>query len=257
MRNEIFSRINQNKIQYYAELKNRQSTMKIEKTHSTEEVKVRRINRINKSGIALAKSSKFIQQQLSVLITLVLFHLRKFNKYLTQKASIQSNRMTEGLSRISSQLFEDQFEYHENSEMDNKTNNQSLIVGLGLSSGATLSMPYEFPHSNIENQLMVFLNKLYRNIILFLDSDNWFEEINQSQRCTQDQVSGTQDNTKSSVNSEFEVPSYSTVFGNIKSRTGYIDNILNIGHIGIYFKKVRTYLNSVAASLFPTLNRFI
>ncbi|MCD4732554.1 MAG: hypothetical protein K8R74_18285 [Bacteroidales bacterium] len=277
MRNEMFNLINRNRIQYYSELKKDRINKTI-KIDSLQNEKIIIKKEPQKAGI----QSKFLQlfnNNKNSLHTLVFINISKqlsnlasqtkhwiLNTHISiaNKAAIQSNKLTDGLIRISSQLFEDRYEYTQQTEKPIPVNHiigyQSINLGLKSTTGTTLSLPYEAVNINLHDQLITWINKIYRNIVLFLESDDWFEEINRSQKTT----------IKSPVNKKIGSANkikriYQTF--RIKKRITHQDvkehpihddettsNQYNGKRFNLFFTN---QLKWFSTSIFPAINRFI
>lgn len=198
MRNEIFKQISQNKIQYYSELKNNQK----EQLPKMDSLRNQRIYRKENASIPETKYlfthrlSKFnysklisilspIHVQISNITSRSTHWLKGINEYISRKTTIQSKRITDSLSKVSSQLFEDSYEFNQNPELTTKLerlkDHQTTAYGLIDYSGSAIAIPYQKDGYGLLDQFINWLFKMYRNMILFLEADNWFEEIRHSQ----------------------------------------------------------------------------
>lgn len=188
MRNEIFNQINQNKIQYYSELKNHKNGKIInpensgqnEITNENAEQKDFHSSVLNKFSTSSSKQLAGItlnaRNQITDLSERTRLWISSINHKLSNEADIQSNKLTESLTRISSQLFEDKYEYHQQISISYDKDE------LSYDAVQTLAVPHHFNDNYLAEQFLHWFNKLYCKIILFLESDDWYEKIERSQQ---------------------------------------------------------------------------
>lgn len=272
MRNEIFRQINQNKIQYYSELKNykRKKIINPEisgqneiKNEDTEQ-KDFHSSVLKKFSISRSKQLAGItlnaRNQITDISERTKLWISNINHKLSNEADIQSNKLTDGLSRISSQLFEDKYEYQQHISMS------SDKVELSNDPVQTLVVPHHLFDNNLTAQFLYWLNKLYCKIILFLESDDWFEKIERSQQTSQenkhhnqlkDRIVISYQKINKSLNSSGIFQYYTSIFKvkenssiTDKKGLGKEDGKFNSGFIKNHFK-------SLSNTIFPVINRFI
>jgi hypothetical protein len=221
-----------------------------------------RINKSNNNLQTLLFSD--VRHHLFNLISQTMHWIRKTHSHLANKAAIQSNRLTDGLIRISSQLFEDRYEYHESSvkpnHLDQRTGYQSINLGLLNTSGVTSTLTFEPNKLSLQDQLFNWLNKLYRNIILFLESDDWLDEINRSQKTT---IKSLENNKICSDNKNKRI--YQTFrFKKRITNQGVKNHPIHDSETESYQDSSKRFnlfftdqLKRLSIALFPTINRFI
>ncbi len=274
MRNEIFSRISQNRNQYYSELKYTQNKTKVTWDYIDEE------NIIIEDSIEAPSAKKTIFQPFNSfdysLITLlystikkkligwtfiVVENIKKTRDHIASKANIQSNKLTENLSKLSSQLFEDSYEFHGHEDISRDTekfNDKSMAIGLMDSSGVVSTISLKPNTYQLIDQLNKLLYKIYRDIIIFLESDNWFEKINRSHKITplmSKNMSVIVRNRTSQVLKPIHIISTLKEKKKNPKQTGNIDNPRNI--FDLVYSKTKNILNLLKVYLFPAINRFI
>lgn len=270
MRNEIFSRINQNRIQYYSELKNTQNKTKFDKDYiaekniiiedSIEEFAAKKtifqpFNSFDYSLIIVLYST--INKKINGWNSFVVENVKKTRDQIASKASIQSNKVTENLSKLSSQLFEDSYEFHGQEDISKVTdqfNDKSLALGLIGSSIGVSVIPLESSRYQLIYQLNRWLYNIYRDILIFLESDSWFEEINRSPNSTHSiscKKSIIFSNNTSRRLKLFNIKEKRTNLNQLDS----IDKLINT--YKLFYSKCIYILIRLKASLFPAINRFI
>jgi hypothetical protein len=277
MRNEIFNRIKQNRIDYYSELNNdkKRTIINLEPLSDKKKLSkedspktniqlslLRRIS-INKNSLHSLLFNN-VRHHLFNLMSQIKSWIRKTHSHLANKAAIQSNRLTDGLIRVSSQLFEDRYEYHESSakpnHIDQRTGYQSINLGLLNTSGVTSTLTFEPNKLSLQDQLFNWLNKLYRNIILFLESDDWLDEINRSQKTT---IKSLENNKICSDNKNKRI--YQTFrFKKRITNQGVKNHPIHDSETESYQDSSKRFnlfftdqLKRLSIALFPTINRFI
>ncbi len=284
MRNEIFNRINQNRIQYYSELKNDKKMSKINLDHLPDNKKISKkaSSKINLQLSLLQRisirrnsfQSQFfcnVRHHLFNLMSQIKSWIRKTHSHLANKAAIQSNRLTDGLIRVSSQLFEDRYEYHESSvkpnHIDQRTGYQSINLGLLNTSGVKSTLTFEPNILSLQDQLFNWLNKLYLNIILFLESDDWLDEINRSQKKTIKSLENNNTIGISTPNKNNSIYPYFRILRLFIKRTTNQDvknHPIHDGETASYQDSSKRFnliftnkLKRLSIALFPAINRFI
>lgn len=272
MRNEIFRQINQNKIQYYSELKNHKKGKIINPENSGQneiknedaEQKDFHSSVLKKFSIGnskqLAGISHNARNKITDLSKRTRLWISSINHKLSNEADIQSNKLTEGLSRISSQLFEDRYEYQQHNSMS------SDKVGLSNDPVQTLAVPHHLFDNNLTTQFLYWFNKLYCKIILFLESDDWFEKIERSQQISPEnkhlnklnnRILNRSQKINKSLSSSRKFQYYTSIF-KVKENSSITDKIgpgkdnskFNSGFLKNHFK----FLSN---TIFPVINRFI
>jgi hypothetical protein len=272
MRNEIFSRINQNRNQYYSELKRNQKLIRPEMDSAKYKLEKEEPKKADNQSLLFHRfylylSTRFFEinsiilKRLTNLVLITRGIVKKINTYITNKATIQSNKLTDGLIKISSQLFEDKYEYHQHIEIPNDrsrnaTNKASL--GLNSNSGLAIALPHEQSGNSWQDDIISWLNKLFCSFILFLESDEWFEKIERSKMST---ASPPVKNSSISYSKN-----YKTIkalikhisFKPSKIKTAQIENLKRIVSFSKHFFQPFLYqLKSFLTTLFPAINRFI
>ena len=285
MRNEIFQRIKQNRNKYYSELKNYNESLLNNLNPGPEKNNISNVD-VKNPGLQSSMlrnihiSTKNISSSLYCKARYQLFGLasktrcRLIDIYtgMVNKAAIQSNRLTDGLSGIASQLFEDRYEYgrdtEKNDHIGNTSGNQLKVLDLMSVSGATISLPYEPVKFSLPDRFNDWLNKMHRNIILFLESDGWFEEIESSKRRT---ITRSHQNNKtiniSSSNKNRRLCPFFSILRSCKKRITFnhsrirqktqrnAPTLQEDGYMlyTIFARKLKQLTNT----LFPAINRFV
>lgn len=272
MRNEIFSQINRNKIRYYSELKK----PIIEKISSSGPVQSKIEKEVSRKRqfqhTAFKKFNSTDNNRLLGAILSVHMHMidlsektkswiKSINNSLMQEVNNQSNKFTNGLSRISSQLFEDRYEYQQHNNfanyMDRGVYNGSEVIALNL----------DILGNSQQTQFKLWLNRLYFSIILFLESDEWFDKIEQSQHMT----SQNQQHNHLKTNLLNKLKRVSENFNPNRLLCKYGAKSKMRGKLKMAFDKKNlnnqkgkfintalfNYLKSISNTIFPAINRFI
>lgn len=272
MRNEIFRQINQNKVQYYSELKSQieEEIISRESLHNkmVNEASGKKNFRFSvlkmfrtTSNKHLARVILIIHNQISDLLGRTRLYLSNINNKLSKEAKIRSNRLTEGLTQISSQLFEDRYEY----QQQNKNSIEKYQIS--YDTVQTLEVCHRLNDDSVQAQFVYWLNKLYIRIILFLESDEWFEKIDRSQKVSsqQNQRQQLKDRMLNSCQRITKPLNRSMIFKYIKIAGFKVKEKSSSAAINepdlvkerINFVFFRSQFKNLSKILFPTVNRFI
>lgn len=270
MRNEIFNRISQNRNQYYSELKNTRIEPKIYLDSLSESEKLileksqkPEIKSILIQGINLSRHIVHSRYINSVLIQLfqLLSHVRsiiqrQFN-HLVNNADRQTDKLTDGLINISSQLFEDKYEFQESSNelSDNLKQNEKHSTNFSMLniSGSVISLPYSPDRFNLENQIFLWLKRIYLNILIFLESDNWIEEINKSHKSTTPAL----DKLKTSLVKLKVIIKRNLSISKVKQSFSVANNADLKNIVLRYYRVFNKFFKALYSTFFPAINRFI
>ncbi len=195
MRNEIFNHIKQNRTRYYSELKKTdektsshdvfpevQSTKKNLSVNESEQICLRNaiLNKRLKfqaNTYSLNKSFGFVS---SHSVSLFRRSIAVFDK-LNFKLIERTDRITQRFYDVSSKFFEDPNEYSGDTEklnfLDTSKSYQERSAKLniaGLNNSALLTLDESYLTS--QDRFILWMNKIYYKLILFLDSDDWVVE---------------------------------------------------------------------------------
>jgi len=271
MRNEIFSRINRNKIQYYSELKNHKREKIINSESLQNEIKNEDTEQKDfhssvlkkfsaTSNKKLAGATLIIRDQIMDLSERTRLWISSINNKLSHEANIQSNKLTEGLTRISSQLFEDKYEYQQHASMSNDKDE------LFYDAVHTLAVPLHFNDNNLTAQLLYWFNKLNCKIILFLESDDWFEKIERSQQTSSEnkhhnqlkhRIINSYQKINKSLGSSRIFQYYASLFKAKENSSKTAKNELSKVKEKFNSMLQRNQFKTLSNILFPAINRFI
>lgn len=270
MRNEIFNRINQNRNQYYSELKNTRKEPKIKLDYSSESEKSQKhaIKSILIQVINLCRhtvQSRYISSVLIQLFQLFvqvrIIFKRQFN-LIVNNANRQTDRLTDGLINISSQLFEDKYEFQESSNelSDNLKPNEMHSTNFSMLniSGSVISLPYSPDRFSLEDQIFLLLKKIYLNILIFLESDNWIEEINKSHRSTIPALERLKIiDLKTSLVKLKIIVKRNLSISKVKQSFSVANNADSKNIQLRYYQTYNKFLKALHTAFFPAINRFI
>lgn len=275
MRNEIFNRISQNRNQYYSELKNTRIEPKIYLDSLSESEKLileksqkPEIKSILIQGINLSRHIVHSRYINSVLIQLfqLLSHVRsiiqrQFN-HLVNNADRQTDKLTDGLINISSQLFEDKYEFQESSNelSDNLKQNEKHSTNFSMLniSGSVISLPYSPDRFNLENQIFLWLKRIYLNILIFLESDNWIEEINKSHKSTTPALDKLKTiDFKTSLVKLKVIIKRNLSISKVKQSFSVANNADLKNIVLRYYRVFNKFFKALYSTFFPAINRFI
>lgn len=272
MRNEIFSRINQNRNRYYSELKKSQKHIRPEMDSVKNKLEKEEPKKADNQSLLFQQFYLYLSTRFFEINSIILKRLtnlvlitggiaKRINTYITKKATIQSNKLTDGLIKISSQLFEDKYEYHQHIEIPNdRSRNATNKASLGLNShsGLAIALPYEQSGNSWQDDIISWLNKLFCSFVLFLESDEWFDKIERSKMST---ASPPVKNSSISYSKN-----YKTIDTHIKHilckpskiKSAQVENLKQIVSFSKhYFQTIFYGLKIFLTTLFPAINRFI
>lgn len=269
MRNEIFNRISQNRNQYYSELKNTRIEPKIYLDSLSESEKLileksqkPEIKSILIQGINLSRHivhSRYINSVLIQLFQLLSRSIiqRQFNHLVNN-----ADRQTDGLINISSQLFEDKYEFQESSNelSDNLKQNEKHSTNFSMLniSGSVISLPYSPDRFNLENQIFLWLKRIYLNILIFLESDNWIEEINKSHKSTTPALDKLKTiDFKTSLVKLKVIIKRNLSISKVKQSFSVANNADLKNIVLRYYRVFNKFFKALYSTFFPAINRFI
>jgi len=125
-------------------------------------------------------------------------------------------------------------------------------------SGSAISIPYRPNRLSLEDQLCYWLKRIYLNIIIFLESDNWVEEINKSTKS----ITPALEKLKT-VSIKTKLVKLNLLMKEIpnkvaeKQSVSTVNNSKSDNSTQRYYQIFNKQLKGVYNSLFPAINRFI
>ena len=207
MRNEIFNQIRQNKIQYYSTLKNsKKENFKAEKEIIERGVKhdfkgtlicdyvpivsIQKqfgksvMHELNNVYSKMAKSN--FAKGLKAHIKKDWQGLIKLRSNVNCKVNQQSERVAQGFYNVSSKFFEDKYEFEDTAGF--KPNNIAVKTVYGSTLEWNINNSYFNTTIPVEDRLVkqfislyAWYRKVCRNVIIWFESDNFFDSDEESQ----------------------------------------------------------------------------